>query len=139
MSEEQSFLFDFQRSPTFLDNMNVKFHLLEMNSSNNFQVVFSTYAPTNIQDCLNSDGTLNSDVTIQESLDCSLKWENDIISIRNDVTWNIGDAYYPLKAVFIRNKSNGYVMGYSINITSFEVTNEVIFEEDTILWSFRDE
>lgn len=139
MSEEQSFLFDFQRSPTFLDNMNVKFHLLEMNSSNNFQVVFSTYAPTNIQDCLNSDGTLNSDVTIQESLDCSLKWENDIISIRNDVTWNIGDVYYPLKAVFIRNKSNGYVMGYSINITSFEVTNEVIFEEDTILWSFRDE
>ena len=139
MSEEQSFLFDFQRSPTFLDNMNVKFHLLEMNSSNNFQVVFSTYAPTNIQDCLSSDGTLNSDVTIQESLDCCLKWENDIISIRNDVTWNIGDAYYPLKAVFIRNKSNGYVMGYSINITSFEVTNEVIFEEDTILWSFRDE
>ena len=139
MSEEQSFLFDFQRSPTFLDNMNVKFHLLEMNSSNNFQVVFSTYAPTNIEDCLSSDGTLNSDVTIQASLDCSLKWENDIISIRNDVTWNIGDTYYPLKAVFIRNKSNGYVMGYSINITSFEVTNEVIFEEDTILWSFRDE
>lgn len=139
MSEEQSFLFDFQRSPTFLDNMNVKFHLLEMNSSNNFQVVFSTYAPTNIEDCLNADGSLNSDVTIQSSLDCSLKWENDIISIRNDVTWNIGDAYYPLKAVFIRNKSNGYVMGYSINITSFEVTNEVIFEEDTILWSFRDE
>ncbi len=139
MSEEQSFLFDFQRSPSFLDNFNVKFHLLEMNSSSNFQIVFSTYAPTNIQDCLNDDGTLNDDVTIQESVDCSLKWENEIISVRNDVTWNIGDAYYPLKAVFVRNKSNGYVMGYSINITSFEVTNEVIFEEGTILWSFRDE
>ena len=49
-----------------------------------------------------------------------------------------GDDIFSLKAVFIRNKNTGFVMGYSINNTAFEITNVVKLEKDTILWSITD-
>lgn len=136
----QSYIFDFQRVPSFFDNWNIQFKLLEMNDSNNFQLVFSSYAPSNISECLSGD-VLSSDVTVASTVDCSLKWTSDtgLIQIRNDATWSIGDSTVPLKAVFLRHKSSGYVMGYSINMNSFEVTNTVTLEADTILWSISDE
>lgn len=119
-----------------MDDWNIKFKLLEMNDSNNFQLVFSSYAPSNIDECLSGD-VLSSDVTIAATVDCSLKWTSasGLIQVRNDATWNVGDNTVPLKAVFVRHKSSGYVMGYSINMNSFEVTNTVTLEENTILWS----
>ena len=143
MTDTQSYLFDFERVPMFFDKMNISYKLLEMNSSNNFQLVFSDYASDNIQDCLNLDGTLNTtNVHIAQSgsavVDFSLKWDNEIISVRNDTTWTVGDANVFLKAVFIRNKATGFVLGYCIHMNSFDVTNTVTLPKDTILWSIQD-
>lgn len=140
MTEVQSYLFDFERTPTFFERWNLDFKLLQMDgSTSNYQIVFSSYAPSNIGECLNSNGSLSSDVTVIASIDFPLKYDNGVITVGDDVSWTINTNIYPLKAVFIRDKATGYVMGYSININTFEVTNEVVIEEGTILWSIQDE
>lgn len=142
MTDTQSFLFDFTRVDNFIEQLNLTFKLSEMNTSNNFQLVFCSDSPNNIEDCLTSGGALNtSEVTTATNgvIDFSLKWERDAISIRNDVTWNIGANAVPLKSVFIRHKSSGYVMAYCIHISEFTVTNKIIFDAGTVLWRFIDE
>lgn len=143
----QSYLFDFQTVPTFFDNWNVNFKLMEMNTSNKFQFVFCDYAPDNIEQCLNGTVLNTSTVTIAKNylnqdavVDCSLAWDSAsrTISLRDDVEWNVGDGNAYLKAVFLRNKDTGYVMGYCIHMNSFDVTNKVTFDEGTVLWSISD-
>ena len=140
MSEYTSFKLDFTRVPRFFVDWNKRFDIELMTAtSNNFQFVFSDYAPSNISDCLNSNGTLSSDVNILYSLNCALKRNEEctVISVADNVTWNIGQSVYPIKAVFLRQISTGYVLGYCIHINSIEVTNKVIVPKDSILWSFQ--
>ena len=137
---EQSFLVDWSRVKNFWRAWNEEFTVQEMNGANNFQLVFSSYTPNNIDDCLTNSGTLTQDVLATSTvIDCGLTWDdNGIISISNNVTWNIGnETIIPLKAIFLRKKENGFVLGYSINQTSFDVTNKVIVDKDTIIWSFH--
>lgn len=137
---EQSFLVDWSRVKNFWRAWNEEFTVQEMNGANNFQLVFSSYTPNNIDDCLTNSGTLTQDVLATSTvIDCGLTWDdNGIISISNNVTWNIGhETIIPLKAIFLRKKENGFVLGYSINQTSFDVTNKVIVDKDTVIWSFH--
>lgn len=139
--EEQSYIFDFQRTPLFFDGWNKYFTVDEMRqNADNFEVVYTNHAPTDINECLNG-GVLNtSNVVVNNNYvaNLSLNYDNGVITVRNDSTLNIGDNIFPLKAVFIRNKNTGFVMGYSINNTAFEITNVVKLEKDTILWSITD-
>lgn len=137
---EQSFLVDWSRVKNFWRAWNEEFTIQEMNGANNFQLVFSSYTPNNIDDCLTNSGTLTQDVLATSTvIDCGLTWDdNGIVSISNNVTWNIGhETIIPLKAIFLRKKENGFVLGYSINQTSFDVTNKVIVDKDTVIWSFH--
>lgn len=139
---EQSYLFDFHRSPYFFDSWNTDFKLNDMNASNNFRLMYFNYSPDNINDCLDGKKIKSSLLSNRvANISCSLKWDMNAntISMRNDATWNIGTGnHYPLKAVFLTT-SDGVVMGYCINMNSFEVTNIVKIKADTILWSIRDE
>lgn len=130
-----SFPFDFNRVATFFDNWNVKFKTIDMNTNANFEFVFATHSAENIDICLNGDLLDTSVVEIGGTVDASLKWENEVISVNGDVVWNVGNQHLPLKAIFLRDKSTQYVMGYSINNTAFNVTNQVIIDDGTILWS----
>lgn len=135
---EQSFMVDWSRVPDFFTYWNKLYDVSAMNGTvGNFEIVFSSYAPDNIQDCL-AGTLLNEDVVITHREDCGLEWDsNGIVSIFTDVIWNVGDEIIPLKAIFLRNKANGVVMGYSINQTSFDITNQVILDADTVLWSIH--
>lgn len=135
---EQSFMVDWSRVPDFFTYWNKLYDVSAMNGTvGNFEIVFSSYAPDNIQDCL-AGTLLNEDVVITHRADCGLEWDsNGIVSIFTDVIWNVGDEIIPLKAIFLRNKVNGVVMGYSINQTSFDITNQVILDGGTVLWSFH--
>lgn len=135
---EQSFMVDWSRVPDFFTYWNKLYDVSAMNGTvGNFEIVFSSYAPDNIQDCL-AGTLLNEDVVITHREDCGLEWDtNGIVSIFTDVIWNVGDEIIPLKAIFLRNKANGVVMGYSINQTSFDITNQVILDGGTVLWSFH--
>ena len=130
-----SHLFDWSRTPKFLERWGKSFDVASMNGSNNFQLVFSSYCPSSIGDCLNSNGSLNSNVTLTKVSDCGLKWQDDVIKLSADVTWSIGDDIVPLKAVFLRDKNSGFVLGYSINNTPFEITNHLKLNKDLIFWS----
>lgn len=142
MSLSYSYPFDFTRTPTFFNQWNLGstgFSISQMNASNNYEFVFVSHCPENIEQCLDG-GKLDTDaVNVLTTLPCSLKYDataNEvIISVRNQVTWNIGENIYDLKGVFLRSKDSSFVMGYSIKQNIVEVTNKLIIEADTILWS----
>ena len=134
----QSYLFDFYRVDTFFEQFNKKFEVADMDGSNNFEIVVSSYSPNNISECLNSNGTLNTSVvtgTYVQNL--PLLWANNTVKVAFDVTFNFGTSIVPLKSLFIRDKTTGYVMGYSIFMTTFNVTNQLVLDADTILWSIE--
>ena len=142
--DTQSFLFDFARSPTLFDQWNISFKLSDMvdtgNSNANFELVFCDDSPNNIRECLNSGGGIDeSAVHTVDEVGCDLKWENNTLSIRNDVTWNIGDREVSLKAIFLRDATSQYVLSYCINISEFIVTNQLIFDGGIALWRIYDE
>lgn len=133
------YLFDFSRVKDFFDKWNNTFHTVEMNGASNFQLVMASYSPTNIDDCLTGSGALDtSQVTGTKIVDCGLVWSNDTITLKNDVTFSIGNEIVPLKALFLRHKATGYVMGYSIAMNNFNVTNQLVIDKDTIFWSIYD-
>jgi len=141
MVDEQSFLFDFSHVDNFMTQWNLAFKLSDMNSSNNFELVFCTDSPNNVRECLTSGGAIDTNnVTIATDgvVPCSLKWENNTISLRNDATWNI-DGEIPLKSIFLRVANNGYVMAYCINISEFNCTNKLTFEGGVAFWRIIDE
>ena len=134
----QSYLFDFYRVDTFFEQFNKKFDVSDMDGTNNFEIVVSSYSPNNISECLNNDGTLNTTVvtgTYVQNL--PLLWANNTVKVAFDVTFDFSTNIVPLKSLFIRDKSTGYVMGYSIFMNTFNVTNQMVFDADTILWSIE--
>ena len=136
---EESILVDWSRTPNFWRKWNIDFKVDEMSGDNNFQLVFVSYAPDTIDECLDGD-VLNEDTesgTVRR-INCGLRWDNDgIITIADDVVWDIGNEIIPLKAIFLVNKQTQFVLGYSINIKSFDVTNRLIVDGGTRLWAFH--
>ena len=155
---EQSYLFDFRRVEDFIENINVAFFIDEMwwvtgldndgepiypdgaTWDDAFELVIVEYGDENIKDYLTDDGLLDTTrIDGVHIMDCNLDYYNQgdgdsTFELHDTVTFNIGDANVPIKAVFLRNKSTGYVMGYSINTHAFTVTNQVVFDNDIIFW-----
>lgn len=151
MVEEQSYIFDFSRVDSFFDEFNKKFKLSDMNVPNNngeittnlknFKLILASHCPENINECLNSNGTLDTSVvTIPDNSTkiIGLDWikrgyGEGTIELHDEVIFNIGAVEQPLKAVFLTTNT-GYVMGYSINPVTINVTNRIVFDDDVIFW-----
>lgn len=153
---EQSYIFDFSRTDTFFENFNVGFFLDEMwqvtgrNSDGTYQyketvspcfeLVTIQYGADNINEYLDEYGCLNeSNVEGLDTADCSLDYYNRgdgeaTIELHGTVSFNIGDTNIPMKAIILRSKTTGYVLGYSINMTPFSLTDELIFDDNCIFW-----
>ena len=172
---EQSYLFDFSRVDSFIENINVAFFIDEMfkvtgydtethsytyeddNIDDNFQLFIAEYGEDNIEYYLDSDGFLKQEIEFVEDgqgnlvqrddvliEDCALDYYNrgygsSTIELHGDVEFSIRgandeDINVPIKAIFLRSKSTNYVMGYSINMRPFTVTNKVVFDDDVIFW-----
>ena len=146
---EQSYSFDFARVPSFMENFNIAFFIDEMyktvdgtlvnEGENAYELVWVSYGYDNIQDYLDEFGNLKDDVTIYDSVECTLEWIQDefgdaTVGLYDEVSFDIGDENVPLKALFLRDASTGYVMGYCINIYPFYVTNEAVFDGDIVFW-----
>ena len=151
MSDIQSYIFDFTRVPNFLDDMNREdcFDTADMDGlTANYEFVFATVCPSNIEECLNNDGTINTtNVTLYNLATGSttLLWSKGVNGQRtmsiaqNNVTIDVGDVDVPLKAMFLRDSASGYVLAYSINDKAVTITNEVVFPVNGVLWNFRNE
>lgn len=139
MSEEQSYTFDFQRVSDFFDRWNVNFKTTsDFGVANKFQICLCSYAPDTIEQCLTGGVIDISQVSDIRSQDCRLDWVNEEIVLNGDVTFNLSTSIVPIKAVFIRHKASGVVLGYCIDLNAIEVTNKVIFDDGTIFWSIKD-
>ena len=150
-----SFVFEFTRVDNFLDDINRdgKFDTNDMDGiTKNYKMVLVSDCPNDINDCIDSDGTLLDDSVVNRidtyGVDdglCSLLWIKGIngersISINtSSVVYDLGDDSSELKAVFLVNMvdGSGYVLAYAINDYSFPVDGEIILPCDGSLWSIK--
>lgn len=149
MSEEKSYIFDFIRVPNFMDDYNLQFFVAEMDgTSKNYEFVLSQSCPDNIEDCLNDDGGLNSNVAtvdIGTQGEISLLYSKGVNNSRvitlsaSSVVLDVGDIDVMMKGLFLRDISTGYVLAYCILQRTVPITNEVIFPASGVVWNIRNE
>lgn len=136
-----SFIFDFEKSPTFFKKWNKEFDVENLGSGTFNIVLVGEECPNNIEDCLNGTALQSFSNALTESVDLVFdEIDRDTFSIKvdGDVVFDIGeDNNFPLKAAFLTssNTTTNYVMGFSINQNSINVSNEVIFEDGLVFWS----
>lgn len=151
---EASILFSFTR----VDN----FHELMINREDittslfdgvtpNFKIILAEQCNDNIRNCLNTDGTLNTNevVTIagasENNGDCALLWSvgvnsNRAISIAsNSVSYDLGDNSYMLKGAFLVCANSGVVLAYSINNVPIPISSSFTAPVDGMIWSIRNQ
>lgn len=148
------YIFDFTRVDDFLDNINREgcFDTQDMDGlTPNYRMVLASDCPNDINECLDEDGTLNTDkVNVIQGLDstdgqCALLWSKGINGERtmsiaqSTVVYDLGDRNEELKAVFLVNtvEGSGYVLAYAINSYSFPIDGEIILPCDGMIWSMR--
>ena len=147
------YIFDFTRVDNFLDDINREgcFDTQDMDGlTPNYRMVLVSDCPNDIEECIDDDGTLDTDkVTVidtdTEDGQCALLWSKGINGERtmsiaqSTVVYDLGDRNEELKAVFLVNtvEGSGYVLAYAINSYSFPIDGEVILPCDGMIWSIK--
>ena len=145
-----SVLFSFSRVDDFLelliDDENITTHLFD-GVTKNFRLVLAETCPSNIDDCLNADGTLNDSgmefITGAGTNDgaCALLWSkgtngNRTIQIADSsVTYDLDDETYLLKAAFLVLAQTGKVLCYSINNAPMSIKDTFTAPVGGMVWS----
>lgn len=149
-----NYIFEFTRVDTFLDDINRdgKFDTYDMDGlTKNYKMVLVASCPTDINECLDVDGTIDGDKcqlvqTLNENDGlCSMMWSKGINGERtmsiadSTVTYDLGDTNSELQAVFLVNmvEGSGYVLAYAINSYSFPIDGEVILPCDGMVWTIK--
>lgn len=147
------YIFDFTRVDNFLDDINREgcFDTQDMDGlTPNYRMVLVSDCPNDIEECIDDDGTLDTEkVTViqtdTEDGECALLWSKGINGERtmsiaqSTVVYDLGDRNEELKAVFLVNtvEGSGYVLAYAINSYSFPVDGEIILPVDGMIWSIK--
>ncbi|MBO6271524.1 hypothetical protein J6O48_01950 [bacterium] len=118
-----------------VEQHNLKWSSADFDGTAKCEFVFSTNCPDNIEDCLTATGTLNVDVMY--SADVKLRVDKEAsdvnaLYVSENVTVNIDDNV-DIKGIFLRKKSNGYVLGYMISLNPLRFCNTMGFEEGNVL------
>ena len=151
--------FEFIRVDKFLDDMNREdcFDTQDMDGvSPNFKFILASECASDIEDCIDVDGTLitpfdgSTGVTIVDTdgVDdglCSLLWGGGVngertISISDStVTYDLGEEKVQIKGIFLvaLAQGTGYVLAYSILDKIVEVDGILILPVDGMVWSIR--
>lgn len=142
MTESQSYPFDFVTAPLFFDKYNINFSKSDFDGTARFQMVLASDCPDNIGDCLKSDGTLDSSVTVFSTGDIKLSlteqssdddYTNVIeVAIAEDMEISLSsDAN--IKGVFLKMKSNNFILFFMIDINPMRYCDKICFEEGNVL------
>ena len=143
----QSLIFDFKKSPTFFKKWNKEFDVEDIISDSDtinadFNIVIvDDVCDDNIEDCIDSNGELVYSSPHILSKTCALDYKEEglercYISLNQDVTFDFEELSvenFSLKGAFLTTEG-GYVLGYSINQYSLNVTYQMIFEEGLIFF-----
>jgi len=150
LANEQSVNYSFTKVDNFfeilIDREEITTSLFD-GSSKNFRIVLVESCPTNIQECLNVDGTLNDDVVSliygESSEDglCALSWNKGVNSNRtitisdSNVNYTLGDSSVLLKGAFLVVEGSGVVLAYSINNSVMPLSGYFNAPVDGVVWS----
>ena len=145
--------FRFVRVDTFLDDMNREdcFDTQDMEGiSPNYRFVLASECPSDIDDCIDEDGTLDESVQLidtdgEDDGYCSLLYSKGIngertISISDStVTYDLGEQPVTIKAIFLVAMANGtgYVLAYSIFDKYIQEDGVLILPTNGAVWSIR--
>lgn len=146
--------FKFIRVDRFFDDMNREdcFDTDDMDGiSPNFRFVLASDCPQDINECLDTDGTLDTSVVTLIDTDgvddgyCSILWGKGVNGERsmsiNDstVTFDLGEYTVGIKGLFLcaTNNGTGYVIAYCILDKVLETDGVMIMPCDGMVWSVR--
>lgn len=149
MVDEQSVNYSFTKVDNFfeilIDREEITTSLFD-GVTKNFRIVLVESCPSNIDECLNPDGTLNDEVVRfirPDSNDglCALLWSvgvnsNRAISISDaNVNYTLGDGTVMLKGAFLVVEGSGIVLAYSINNGVMPITGYFNAPVGGLVWS----
>lgn len=146
--------FKFTRVDRFFDDMNREdcFDTEDMDGiTPNYKFVLVSDCPSDIEDCIDTDGTLDESVVTIIDTDgeddglCSLLYSKGVngersISINDStVSYDLGEESKTIRAIFLVNIANGtgYVLAYSIFDTTIEEDGALILPCNGLVWSIR--
>lgn len=150
MADETSINYSFTKVDNFheilIDREEITTSLFD-GVTKNFRIVLVEACPANIEDCLNTDGTLNDDVVSyiygENASDglCALLWNIGVNSNRtitisdSNVNYTLGDGSFMLKGAFLVVEHSGIVLAYSINNGVMPITGYFNAPVDGVVWS----
>ena len=135
MAEVESFPIDLIMVDSFVHQHNLKWSVNDLASG--MELVFSSGCPDNITACLTDTDTLAMNVSVDLQHDIALAANTESVNVNymyvaQSFEVDIDDNF-DVKAIFLRKKSNGYVMGYMINQKAMRFCNKIMFEEGNVL------
>ena len=139
----QSYVFDFEKSPTFFQKWNKEFDVEDIGTNCFYFVLVDDICYDNFEECVDSEGHLKYDQSHWLYEECYLEYtesENqDAIELTIDgtVTIDFEDLSiddFDMKGCFILTDSE-YVVGYSINTRSLNISNKFIIEDGLKLFT----
>ncbi len=157
----QSNAIEFIRVDNFLDDINRDgcFDTADMDGiSPNYQILLVSDCASNIEDCIDADGTLitpysstnNTGANIIDTLGdedgyCSMLWSKGVNGERtmsvadSTVSYEFGEEPVKIKAFFLVNiaDGSGYVIAYAIMDKHIEKDTSLICPTDGMIWSIK--
>ena len=149
MVDEQSVNYSFTKVDNFfeilIDREEITTSLFD-GVTKNFRIVLVESCPSNIEECLNLDGTLNDDKVRYINPDsddglCALLWNVGVNSNRTitisdaNVNYTLGDGTVMLKGAFLVVEGSGIVLAYSINNGVMPITGYFNAPVGGLVWS----
>ena len=151
--------FKFIRVDSFLDDINREecFDTQDMDGvSPNFKIILASECATDINDCIDVDGSLKTpydgsvgvNILNTEGVDdgyCSILWGSGVNGERtmsisdSTVTYDLGEKPVDIKGLFLvaLGQATGYVIAYCILDKTIREDGTLILPVDGMIWSIR--
>ena len=135
---------DLITTPLFDKKHNISYSDSDFDGTAKWEMVVSDTCPINIADCLTSTGTLKSSIAVSAVADIKLilketdddgniDYYNSSVSIAENMTMTLANDVN-MKGMFLRKKSNGFVLMAMTNQTPMRFCDGVTFEKDNVLF-----
>ena len=145
-------LFRLKKVDSFHDNINREgcFDTADMDGiSLNYRIVFASNIPySNIDDCLDAEGTLKEDIELIDTGDdglIALSWERGVNANRyitctaSSIVVDLGDVNVNVVGLFLVDNATGFVIAYNIQDKGIKINkDQAIFPIEGTLWSIHD-
>ena len=137
MTDVVSVPIDLYITPLFIKKYNDKYSDSDFDGTAKFEIVISSDCNDNISDCLTSAGLLASSTVVSDTEDIALTLVDDTnssyVKITDDVVMSI-NSDVDVKGIFLRKKSNGFVIMGQTNSKAMRFCDGMTFEKDNILF-----